>query len=63
MVGTGWETVSGDSFNLKEYLLENVASIRKDCFIRKIEREVYDPDGINSRADKSQCGRAITKRL
>tara|TARA_Y100000590_G_scaffold108571_1_gene123462 strand:- start:80 stop:1816 length:1737 start_codon:yes stop_codon:yes gene_type:complete len=46
MVGTGWETVSGDSINLKEYLLENVASIRKDCFIRKIEREVYDPDGI-----------------
>ena len=46
MVGTGWETVSGDSINLKEYLLENVTSIRKDCFIRKIEREVYDPDGI-----------------
>ena len=46
MVGTEWETVSGDSINLKEYLLENVTSIRKDCFIRKIEREVYDPDGI-----------------
>ncbi len=46
MVGTGWETVSGDSINLKEYLLENVTSIRKDCFIRKIEKEVYDPDGI-----------------
>ena len=46
MVGTGWETVSGDSINLKEYLLENVTSIRKECFIRKIEREVYDPDGI-----------------
>ena len=46
MVGNEWETVSGDSINLKEYLLENVTSIRKDCFIRKIEREVYDPDGI-----------------
>ena len=46
MVGSGWETVSGDSINLKEYLLENISSIRKDCFIRKIEREVYDPDGV-----------------
>ena len=46
MVGSGWETVSGDSINLKEYLLENTSSIRKDCFIRKIEREVYDPDGV-----------------
>ena len=46
MVGTGWETVSGDSIKVEEYLLENVTSIRKDCFIRKIEREVYDPDGI-----------------
>ena len=46
MVGAGWETVSGDSINLKEYLLENASPIRQDCFIRKIEREVYDPDGI-----------------
>ena len=46
MVGSGWETVSGDSINLEEYLLENSSSIRKDCFIRKIEREVYDPDGV-----------------
>jgi acetoacetyl-[acyl-carrier protein] synthase len=45
-VGSGWETVSGDSINLKEYLLENESSIRKDCFIRKIDKEVYDPDGI-----------------
>ena len=45
-VGSGWETVSGDSINLKEYLLENVSSIRKDCFIRKIEKEIYDPDGV-----------------
>ena len=46
MVGSGWETVSGDSINLKEYLLENTSSIRKDCFVRKIEREIYDPDGV-----------------
>jgi len=45
-VGTGWETVSGDSINLKEYLLENLSSIRKDCFIRKIDKETYDPDGV-----------------
>ena len=45
-VGSGWETVSGDSINLKEYLLENLSSIRKDCFIRKIDKEVYDPDGV-----------------
>ena len=45
-VGSSWETVSGDSINLKEYLLENVSSIRKDCFIRKIEKEIYDPDGV-----------------
>ncbi|HJM15492.1 MAG TPA: beta-ketoacyl synthase N-terminal-like domain-containing protein, partial [SAR86 cluster bacterium] len=45
-VGSGWETVSGDSINLKEYLLENLPSIRKDCFVRKIDKEVYDPDGV-----------------
>ena len=45
-VGTGWETVSGDSINLKEYLLENLSSIRKDCFIRKIDKETYDSDGV-----------------
>ena len=36
MVGAGWETVSGDSINLKEYLLENASPIWQDCFIRKI---------------------------
>ena len=45
-VGSGWETVSGDSINLKEYLLENLSSIRKDCFIRKIDKETYDSDGV-----------------
>ena len=30
MVGTGWETVSGDSINLKEYLLENGSLINMD---------------------------------
>ena len=45
-VGSAWETVSGDSINLNEYLLENLSSIRKECFVRKIEKEVYDPDGI-----------------
>ena len=45
-VGSSWETVSGDSINLKEYLLENSSSIRSDCFVRKIDKEVYDPDGI-----------------
>ena len=44
--GSSWETVSGDSINLKEYLLENSSSIRSDCFVRKIDKEVYDPDGI-----------------
>ena len=45
-VGSGWETVSGDSINLKKYLLENAALIRNDCFVRKIDKEIYDPEGI-----------------
>ena len=45
-VGSGWETVSGDSINLKNYLLDNAKLIRSDCFVRKIDKEIYDPEGI-----------------
>jgi len=45
-VGRSWETTSGDSIELKTYLLENQEKIRSKTMVRKIDKEVYDPDGI-----------------
>lgn len=45
-IGRSWETTSGDSIELKTYLLENQEKIRSKTMVRKIDKEVYDPDGI-----------------
>jgi acetoacetyl-[acyl-carrier protein] synthase len=45
-VGRSWETTSGDSIDLKSYLIENQKSIRSETMVRKIDREIYDTDGI-----------------
>jgi len=45
-VSRGWETSSGDSINLKNYLNENSDLIRSQTMIRKIHREEFDPEGI-----------------
>ena len=45
-ISKGWETSAGDAIKLKEYLQENTDLIRSDTMIRKIDREIYDPDGI-----------------
>ena len=44
--GKRWETSSGDSIDLKSYLKKNCEVIRADTMIRKIDRELYDPEGI-----------------
>ncbi|SVC79090.1 uncharacterized protein METZ01_LOCUS331944, partial [marine metagenome] len=44
--GKRWETSSGDSIDLKSYLKKNCEAIRADTMIRKIDRELYDPEGI-----------------
>ena len=45
-IGRSWETTSGDSIDLKSYLIENQKSIRYETMVRKIDREIYDTDGI-----------------
>jgi acetoacetyl-[acyl-carrier protein] synthase len=45
-ISKGWETSAGDAITLKDYLLANVDLIRSETMIRKIDREIYDPDGI-----------------
>lgn len=45
-IGRSWETASGDSIELKTFLLENQKKIRSKTMVRKIDKEVYDPDGI-----------------
>ena len=45
-IGRSWETTSGDSIDLKSYLIENQKSIRSGTMVRKIDHEIYDTDGI-----------------
>ena len=45
-IGRSWETTSGDSIDLKSYLIENQKSIRSETMVRKIDPEIYDTDGI-----------------
>ena len=45
-IGRSWETNSGDSIDLKKYLTDNNSSIRSDSMVRKLERDLYDKDGI-----------------
>ena len=45
-LGRAWETSSGDSIDLKEFLTENSDEIRGDCMVRKLDRDIYDKDGI-----------------
>ena len=45
-LGRTWETSSGDSIDLKEFLTENSEGIRGDCMVRKLDRDIYDKDGI-----------------
>ena len=44
--GRAWETLSGDSIDLKRYLLENETQIRRDSMVRKLDADTYDKDGI-----------------
>ena len=45
-LGRSWETISGDTINLQEYLTENASVIRNDSMVRKVDRDIYDKDGI-----------------
>ena len=45
-VGKKWETNTGDSIQLNSYLQKNSAVIREHTLVRKIERDLYDPEGI-----------------
>ncbi len=45
-VSSGWETNSGDSINLKNYLNENSDLIRSQTMVRAINREEFDSEGI-----------------
>ena len=45
-IGNTWETSSRDSIELKSYLKKNSSTIRADTMVRKIDRELYDPNGI-----------------
>jgi acetoacetyl-[acyl-carrier protein] synthase len=45
-VGRSWETNSGDTIDLKKYLLDNSSDIRSDTMVREIDRDLYDQDGI-----------------
>ena len=45
-IGPSWETTSGDTIDLKSYLIENQQKIRSETMIRKIDREIYDANGI-----------------
>ena len=44
--GRAWETISGDSIDLKRYLLENEIQIRRGSMVRKLDADIYDKDGI-----------------
>ena len=45
-LGRAWETISGDSIDLKSYLLENSNIIRDDTMVRKLDGDTYDKDSI-----------------
>ena len=45
-VGRSWETSSGDTIDLKKYLVDNSSNIRSDSMVRELERDLYDKDGI-----------------
>ena len=45
-IGRSWETVSGDSIELKKFLRDNSDEIRAKTMVRKIDRDTYDPEGI-----------------
>ena len=44
--GKKWETNTGDSIQLNSYLQKNRGVIREHTLVRKIERDLYDPEGI-----------------
>ena len=46
LAGKKWETNTGDSIQLNSYLQKNSAVIREHTLVRKIERDLYDPEGI-----------------
>ena len=41
-----WETIAGDSIQLHSYLKRNRNIIREDTLVRKIDRDLYDVEGI-----------------
>ncbi|MDG2019331.1 MAG: beta-ketoacyl synthase [SAR86 cluster bacterium] len=45
-IGRSWETSSGDTIDLKKYLADNTSNIRSDSMVRKLERDLYDQDGV-----------------
>ena len=55
-IGRSWETTSGDSIDLKSYLIENQKSIRSETMVRKIDREIYDTDGIITEDIQASAG-------
>lgn len=55
-IGRSWETTSGDSIDLKSYLIENQKSIRSETMVRKIDREIYDTDGIITNDIQASAG-------
>ena len=55
-IGRLWETTSGDSIDLKSYLIENQKSIRSETMVRKIDREIYDTDGIITNDIQASAG-------
>ena len=44
--GKKWETNTGDSIQLNSYLQKKSDVIRERTLVRKIERDLYDPEGI-----------------
>ena len=45
-IGRSWETSSGDTIDLKKYLTDNSSNIRSDSMVRKLDRDLYDKDGV-----------------
>ena len=41
-----WKTKTGNSIQLSSYLKRNSNTIRENTLVRKIERDLYDPEGI-----------------
>ena len=41
-----WMTDAEEEIELKSFLNSNQDKIRQDSMVRKIDREIYDPDGI-----------------